>query len=144
LIYLDTSFVVSLYSVDANSAAAAVALQTAKLPLFMSALSETETVNALGLREFRKEISQAEANGSLRDFEEDLHRGTFLLSAFPESAFKRARTLSLQSTARLGLRTAELLHVASALELGSKAFFTFDLRQRKLCSELGLAVNPLP
>jgi predicted nucleic acid-binding protein len=144
LIYLDTSFVVSLYSVDANSAAAVVALQTAKLPLLMSALTETETVNALGLREFRKEISQAEAISSLRDLEEDLRRGAFLCGALPESTFQRARTLSLQSTARLGLRTADLLHVAAALELGSKAFFTFDLRQRKLCSELGLAVNPLP
>ncbi|MGD0478770.1 MAG: type II toxin-antitoxin system VapC family toxin [Terracidiphilus sp.] len=144
MIYLDTSFVVSLYSVDANSAAAAVALQTSESPLLMSSLTETETVNALGLREFRKEISRAEANGSLRDFEEDLRRGAFLRSAFPESVFQRARTLSLQSTARLGLRTADLLHVAVALELGSKALFTFDLRQRKLCSELGLAVNPLP
>jgi predicted nucleic acid-binding protein len=144
LIYLDTSFVVSLYSVDANSAAAAVALQTGLLPLMMSSLTEIETVNALGLREFRKEISKVEANVSLRDFEEDLHRGAFLRSALPESIFQRARSLSLQSTARLGLRTADLIHVAASLEFGSKAFFTFDLRQRKLCAELGLAVNPLP
>jgi predicted nucleic acid-binding protein len=144
LIYLDTSFVVSLYSVDANSAAATAALQSAQLPLIMSSLTETETVNALGLREFRKEISKTEANVSRRDFEEDLRRGAFLRNAFPESAFPRARSLSLQSTARLGLRTADLLHVAAALELGSKAFFTFDLRQRRLCSELDLTVNPLP
>jgi predicted nucleic acid-binding protein len=144
LIYLDTSFVVPLYSSDANSAAAAAALRVTQLPVLMSSLTELETVNALGLREFRKEISQVEAMSSLRDFEEDLRRGAFLRSALPESAFQRARTLSLQSTARLGLRTADLLHVAVALELGSKALFTFDLRQRKLCSELGLAVNPLP
>jgi predicted nucleic acid-binding protein len=144
LIYLDTSFVVSLYSVDANSAPAAVALQAAELPLLMSSLTEIETVNALGLREFRKEISKTEANVSLRDFEEDLRRGAFQRNALPESAFSRARVLSLQSTARLGLRTADLLHVAAALEFSSKALFTFDLRQRKLCSELGLGVNPLP
>jgi hypothetical protein len=144
LIYLDTSFVVSLYSVDANSAAATAALQSAQLPLTMSSLTETETVNALGLREFRKEISKTQANVSLRDFEEDLRRGAFLRSALPETTFSRARALSLQSTARLGLRTADLLHVAVALELGATALFTFDLRQRKLCSELGLAVNPLP
>jgi predicted nucleic acid-binding protein len=144
LIYLDTSFVVSLYSVDANSATATVVLQAALLPLLMSSLTEIETVNALGLREFRKEISKTEANVSLRDFEEDLRRGAFLRSALPESVFQRARSLSLQSTARLGLRTADLLHVAAALELGSTSFFTFDLRQRKLCSELGLPVNSLP
>jgi predicted nucleic acid-binding protein len=144
LIYLDTSFLVSLYSSDANSAAAAAALRVTQLPLLMSPLTELETVNALGLREFRKEISELEANASLRDFEEDLRRGAFLRSALPESAFPRARALSLQSTARLGLRTADLLHVAAALELGATALFTFDLRQHKLCSELGLPVNPLP
>lgn len=144
MIYLDTSFVVSLYSVDANSAAAAVALQAAQSPLLMSSLTEIETVNALGLREFRKEISKTEANVSLRDFEEDLHRGAFLRSALPESAFSRARTLSRQSTARLGLRTADLLHVAAALEFGATALLTFDIRQRKLCFELGLTVNSLP
>lgn len=143
MIYLDTSFVVSLYSADANSAPATAALPAAQLPLLMSSLTEIETVNALGLREFRKEISKTEANVSLRDFEEDLRRGAFLRSALPESAFSRARVLSLQSTARLGLRTADLLHVAAALELGATALFTFDLRQRKLCSELGLALNPL-
>lgn len=144
MIYLDTSFVVSLYSSDANSAAAAAALLVTQPSLLMSSLTELETVNALGLREFRKEISKIEANRSLREFEEDLRRGSFLRSALPESAFQRAHTLSLQSTARLGLRTADLLHVAAALELGATALFTFDLRQRKLCPELCLAVNPLP
>jgi predicted nucleic acid-binding protein len=144
LIYLDTSFVVSLYGIDANSAAAAVALQAARLPLLMSSLTEIETVNALGLREFRREVTKTEASVSLRNFEEDLNRGAFLRIALPESAFPRARTLSLQSTTRLGLRTADLLHVAAALEFGANAFFTFDLRQRKLCSELGLKVNHLP
>jgi len=110
----------------------------------MSSLTELETVNAIGLREFRKEISQLEANRSLREFEEDLRCGNFLSSALPESAFQRARTLSIQSTVRLGLRTADLLHVAAALEFGAAALFTFDLRQRKLCSEVGLTVNALP
>lgn len=143
MIYLDTSFVVSLFTKDANSAAAASALKAAQLPLLMSSLAELETVNSMGLRVFRKEISEFEAAQSLRAFDEDLRRGSFLRSALPESAFARARELSLQSAAQLGVRTPDLLHVAAAIELGSTGLFTFDLQQRKLCSHVGLTLNPL-
>jgi predicted nucleic acid-binding protein len=144
LIYLDTSFVVSLYTTDANSVAAASTVQAAQLDLLMSSLTELETVNAMGLRVFRKEISELEAAQSLRAFDEDLRRGSFLRSTLPESAFALARKLSLQSAARLGVRTADLLHVAIAAELGATGLFTFDLQQRRLCSDLGLTLNPLP
>lgn len=144
MIYLDTSFVASLYSVDASSAAAILAIRAAHSSLLMSSLTELETVNAIGLREFRSEISKLEAIESLRAFEEDLRKDKYVRSALPESAFERVHGLSLQSTARLGLRTADLLHVAAALEFGADSLFTFDLRQRKLCSEVRLTLNPLP
>ncbi len=143
MIYLDTSFVVSLYTKDANSAAAAEILQMARLPLLMSSLTELETTNALGLRVFRREISKLEAAQSLRAFDEDLLRGGFLRNALPESAFERARELSLQTAAQLGVRTPDLLHVAAAIELGASGLFTFDLQQRKLCSNVGLTLNHL-
>ena len=110
----------------------------------MSSLTELETVNAMGLRVFRKEISELEAAQSLRAFDEDLRRGSFQRSTLPESAFALARKLSLQSSAQLGVRTADLLHVAVAAELGATGLFTFDLQQRRLCSDLGLTLNPLP
>jgi predicted nucleic acid-binding protein len=143
LIYLDTSFVVSLYSIDANSASAARAINATHSSLLISSLTELEAVNAIGLRAFRNEISKLEANGSLRAFQADLNSGRYSRSALPESAFARAHGLSLQTTPRLGLRTADLLHLAAALEFGANALFTFDLRQRKLCSEVGLTLNPL-
>jgi predicted nucleic acid-binding protein len=144
LIYLDTSFVISLYTKDSNSVAAARALQATRRPLIMSSLTELETTNALGLRVFRKEISKFEAAQSLRAFDEDLPRGGFLRNAIPESAFQRSRELSLQTTAQMGVRTADLLHVAAAIELGASGLFTFDLQQRKLCSHVGLTPNHLP
>ena len=58
MIYLDTSFLVSLYCPDANSAFAAALLQTVTVPLVITTLCELEAVNALGLRVFRKEVSQ--------------------------------------------------------------------------------------
>jgi predicted nucleic acid-binding protein len=144
LIYLDTSFVVSLYTKDANSLAAAEVLHASRLPLIMSSLTELETTNALGLRVFRKEISKLEAAQSLRAFDEDLLHGRFLRNTLPESAFEQARELSLQTAAQLGVRTPYLLHVAAAIELGANELFSFDLQQRKLCSHVGLTLNPLP
>jgi predicted nucleic acid-binding protein len=144
LIYLDTSFVVSLYTNDANSAAAAEILNTVRVPLLMSSLTELETTNALGLRVFRREISKLEAAQSRRAFDEDLLRGGFMRNTLPESSFERARQLSLQTAAQLGVRTPDLLHVAAAIEFGASGLFTFDLQQRKLCSHVGLTLNHLP
>jgi predicted nucleic acid-binding protein len=49
LIYLDTSLVVSLFCLDANSAAAATLLQTAEEKFLITVLVELEAVNAFGL-----------------------------------------------------------------------------------------------
>src|SRR5229473_1235136 len=48
-------------------------------------------------------------------FERDLHEGLFQLRGLPERVFERAKQLSQQTTANLGTRTADLLHVAAAL-----------------------------
>jgi hypothetical protein len=144
LIYLDTSLVVSLYCLDANSAAAAGALQPIAEPLLITALCELEAVNAFGLRVYRKEITSVQAETSLRNFEKDLRAGVFQLRALPEASFARARKLSRQTTPQLGTRTADLLHVAAALELGANFFFSFDLQQRKAALAAGMKINPLP
>jgi len=53
---------------------------------------------------------------SLSDFEKDMRDGIFLLRPLPEQVFERAGQLSRRTTARLWTRTADLLHVAAALE----------------------------
>ena len=45
--------------------------------------------------------------------------------------------------ARLGTRTADLLHVAAALELGSDWFYSFDRQQRKLAQAAKLNVQSI-
>ncbi len=142
--YADTSFLVSLYSVDANSAAAVQAMRAARGVLLLTTFTELEVVNALELRVFRKEVSPAQARSSLNDFEQDLRSGIFQLKPLPDNVFGRARQLSRRTTPRLGTRTADLLHVAAALELGSDWFYSFDRQQRKLAQAVKLKVNPLP
>ena len=107
----------------------------------MTTLGEIEVVNAFGLRVSRKEISATQAQSSLLDFEKDLRDGIFQLRALSDSIFARARQLSRQSTAKLGTRTADLLHVAAALELGVDCLYCFDHQQRKLAQIVHLKVN---
>jgi predicted nucleic acid-binding protein len=140
-IYFDTSFLISLYSPDVNSTAAADTMQSSKGIRFVSIFGELEVVNALGLRVFRKEVSPTQAQSSLADFEQDLREGIFQLRPLPELVFERARQLSGQTTARLGTRTADLLHVAAALELGADSIYSFDRQQRKLAQAARLKLN---
>jgi predicted nucleic acid-binding protein len=140
-IYADTSFLLSLYSLDGNSAAAAHAMEAFAGERFISILGELEVVNALGLRVFRNEITMAQAQSSLRDFEKDLHDGVFQLRGLPDPVFDRARELSRRTTSKLGTRTADLLHVATALELGVEYLFSFDKRQRGLAKVVRLRLN---
>ncbi|MFZ0288899.1 MAG: type II toxin-antitoxin system VapC family toxin [Candidatus Sulfotelmatobacter sp.] len=140
-VYADTSFLMSLYSPDANSAAAVRTMQGSTLDRFVSTFGELEVVNALGLRVYRKEISAAQAQSSWSDFEKDLRAGIFQLRQLPEQALERARQLSRQTTARLGTRTADLLHVAAALELGVDCLYSFDQQQRKLAQTVHLKLN---
>lgn len=141
MIYLDTSFLVSLYSRDVNSPAAANLLRASGEGWILSTLTELETVNALELRVFRKEISRLDVKASSRNFEEDLRQAIFRLIPLPETAFERARKISRQTTAKVGTRTADLLHVAAALELGAEGFFSFDQKQGKAAQAEGLTVN---
>jgi predicted nucleic acid-binding protein len=140
-IYADPSFLVSLYIPDANSAAALREMQASTGDRLVTPLCELEVINAFGLRVFRKQATPAEANSALINFEKDLREVVFQLRGLPERLFERARQLSQQTTAKLGTRTADLLHVAAALELGADYLYSFDQQQRTLAHAVRLKLN---
>lgn len=141
-VYLDTSFVVSLYSLDVNSSDAASLMAGSPREYMLSAFAELETINALELRVFRKQISAAQAKQSRAQLADDVRSGVLGLRALPESAFERAQELAVQTTARLGTRTADLLHVAAALEMKADYLYSFDQQRRKLAQASRLKVRP--
>ena len=108
---------------------------------FVTILGELELLNAFGLRVFRKEVTEAQAQSSLSDFEKDLRDGLFQLRELPDPVFERARQLSRQTTAKLGTRAVDVLHVAAALELGVDYLYRFDHHERKLAQTVRLKVN---
>ena len=140
-IYADPSFLVSLYIPDSNSAAALRTMGASSGDRFVTVLCELEVVNAFGLRVFRKQASPAECNAALTNFEKDLNERLFQLRGLPERVFERAKQLSQQTTAKSGTRTADLLHVAAALELGADFLYSFDQQQRKLAQSVRLKLN---
>jgi predicted nucleic acid-binding protein len=140
-VYADPSFIVSLYTPDANSTAAARAMQASSEDCFLTTFGELEVVNAMGLRIFRKEVSPAQAQSALIEFEKDLRDGVFQLRELTDPVLGRAQQLSRQTTAKLGTRTADILHVAAALELGVDYLYSFDLHQRKLAQTVRLKLN---
>src|ERR1700730_6911545 len=116
-------------------------MQASKVDRLVSTLGELEVVNALGLRVFRKEVSATQAQSSLNDFEKDLCAGIFQLLLLMDKVFDLAPQLSRQTSPKLGTRTADLLHVATALELAADYLYSFDQQQRKLAQTVRLKLN---
>jgi hypothetical protein len=50
--------------------------------------------------------------------------------------------LTQKHTARSGTRSLDLIHIASALEMGATDFLSFDYRQRDAAQAEGLQVFP--
>lgn len=75
---------------------------------------------------------------------EDLREGVYEFRMIPEPAYARAKALSGDWTPTLGTRTADLLHVAAALELKATAFYSFDAQQARAAQAVGLQVAPAP
>lgn len=144
MIYLDASFVCSLHMRDANTPAALVSIRTIREQLVISSLVEVEAVNVFGLRVFRKEWTYLNMQKAARDLDADIRSGLLILMELPETAYGRAKTLTMIETPAHGVRCADVLHVAAAIELGANALYTFDPRQHKAAKAAGLKVNPLP
>jgi predicted nucleic acid-binding protein len=142
--YADTGFLCSLYCKDANSVDAVRRMERQTLPLPVTWLHALEFRNVLRLRVFRKEITGTQHDASLNAFLSDLAGGN-LSPTDPEAGSLRTESerLSALHTPTLGVRSLDILHVASALVLGLPEFLSFDRRQVQLANAAGLRVPSL-
>ena len=139
--YADTSFLVSLYVLDANSALAAGRMERVRFPIFLTPFGELELINAISLRQFRRELRPSKVSAALSLVRKDLADGILQLKPLAASVFDRAKQMARRRTPQLGTRTLDVLHVASALELRAEEFYTFDRNQEKLAKAEGLVVG---
>jgi predicted nucleic acid-binding protein len=143
-VYVETSFIVSMYAFDIHSAAAQHLIQSTQEEFWLTTFVELEFVNALRQSVHRKQSSQSQVQASLNAFDQDVRAGFLRLKSLPEGVFVRARQLSRETMPLLNFRAADLLHVAAALELGADTFFTFDRQQAKVAEAMKLKINALP
>jgi predicted nucleic acid-binding protein len=139
----DTSIFVSLYIPDQHTAYAEQLL--ASRPIFwMTPLHVAEWVHAVEQHVLRKLITPQQADKLIRLFEEHRRQRLWKEAAVPDRAFEVCAQLARRYAARLGVRTLDTLHVASALELQAEHFWTLDQRQAKLVAACGLRTASLP
>ena len=137
MIYADTSFFVSLYLQDKHSPKAQ--RRMAQHPnLSLTPLHRAEWAHAIAQHVFHRAITTREAEQVRKDFKADQEAGLWMKVALPEMAFETCILLAQRHVPRLGVRTLDTLHVASALELQAEYFWTFDERQAKLALAEGL------
>lgn len=143
-VYPDSGFLCSLYSLDAHTARAQTAMQAQVAPLGFTPLHTLELRNALRLRVFRKESTQAHCASALNNLQNDLASGVYIhLQVTWNEAAMEAERLSAAHTVALGTRSLDILHVGFALAAGAKEFLTFDKRQGELAKAAGLKVPKL-
>ena len=140
-VYADTSFLLSLYYLDAHSAEAERRIQRSSPSLFLTPLTELELANALQLRVFRGEASPAEIRAACRELENDIQSGVFNAVPMPAETYRVAHRMSTKKTSTLGVRTLDILHVACATLLNAERFWTFDARQTQLARAEGLRLR---
>jgi predicted nucleic acid-binding protein len=139
-IYADTSFFVSLFLPDRNTSEVDHRLSS-RPSLWMTPLHVAECTHAIEHHVFRKAITRSEAYRALQRFHEYRAQNLWKEAALPDRAFEVCAELAHRHAARLGVRTLDTLHVASALELKAEHFWTFDTRQAKLALAAGLRLR---
>jgi len=139
-IYVDSSFVVSLYVTDHHSTESRERILSAPR-LWFTPLHQAEWAHALAQHVFRGKLSAAEAQQMNARLDSDKAVGRWLLIEISESAFELCADLGRRHGPKLGVRTLDSLHVACALELRAERFWTFDERQAKLARAEGLKTS---
>jgi predicted nucleic acid-binding protein len=104
----------------------------------MTPLHVAEWTHAIEQHVFRKAISRSEADRLLQRFQEHRAQNLWREAPLPDRAFEVCAELARRHGARLGVRTLDTLHVASAMELKAEHFWTFDDRQAKLAASVRL------
>jgi predicted nucleic acid-binding protein len=141
--YADTGFIVSLYLPETTSQRAIEVARRLAEPLPVTPLILLEFRNALNLAMKRDEINTSQRDAIWRTFETDISDGIFIHAPVSlQEVHRHARQLSDRHTFRIGTRSLDLLHIATAITLGAKGMFTFDERQAKAARAEGLKVKP--
>ena len=144
--YADPSALLKLYVHEPESAAMSVWRRRINGALPITGHGRLEIINGICLAAFRKAMSAEALTDALASFDEDLTEGRYVQAdVLWRATLRKAAEISRTHTPKLGCRTLDALHVATALELGLRSFVTFDRRQQHLARATGLkTITPRP
>jgi predicted nucleic acid-binding protein len=138
-LYADSSFLVSCYLPDLNTAQAGSYLAELDLPLPFTPLRDLEVRNALRLGVFRGVLTAEQMKAAVANLDADLRAKRLVRTTLRWSVvFRLASRLSGRHAVTTGTRSLDILHVAAAKGLRLKEFTSFDARQRALATAAGL------
>ena len=149
--YPDTSFLCALYRTQDNSPQALAYRARMNEPLCVTRLLLWEFRQSVRFQAFRHSKNRNvgyplhEAEKMLSDLNDDLRDG-FVVSVAIDilDILVAGERISKLRTFAGGHRSFDILHVATALELGAKEFLSFDTNQIDLAAAEGLATPLRP
>lgn len=144
--YPDTSFLCALYRTQDNSRQALAYRARLNEPLHVTRLLLWEFRQSVRFQAYRHSHNRQvgyplhEAEKMISDLNEDLQNG-LVISVEVDfiDILVTGERISKSRTFAGGHRSFDILHVATALELGAKEFLTFDANQITLAKAEGLA-----
>lgn len=142
--YWDTSALLKHYTPEPDSLAFE-ALGKALSPIHTSRVTAYEFHSALRRREAEGIIATGEAETCLEKFRDHIVRG--IITIHEESTAMRDKFATVldncfSAVPIVYVRTADAIHIATALAAGETDFVTADVRQRKAAEVCGLTVHP--
>ena len=139
----DSSLIVALYLNEADSARADAACASVAPPIRLTDWHRVEIANAFQRAVKNTRITAEQATQLWQDFSDDVATGRFEITQVAHTAvLARTLTLTQKHTATTGTRSLDLIHIASALEIGATDFLSFDSRQRQTATAEGFNVLP--
>jgi predicted nucleic acid-binding protein len=140
--YADSSFLVSIYSIEPESQRALNWMARSDETLFFTPFHRHELRTAIRQKVFRSEATAQERSDAFRNIDSDLEEGILVHTQVPWlDAFRESDAIGALHGEALGLRSLDLLHVGIAMALKAKLFITFDLAQREIAQRAGMKVT---
>jgi predicted nucleic acid-binding protein len=141
--YFDTSALAAVYVTEVHSPVARRALRRHG-PIPFTSLHRLELRNALELLVGRRLLTGAERDALAAHIQDDRQAGRLVdVSIEWDGVFGRATEWSANHTHRYLTRSLDLLHVASAVEVGCRRFVSGDRRQLTLARRLKLRTTDI-
>jgi predicted nucleic acid-binding protein len=137
--YADTSFLCALYRKQDNSERAMAENERLGEPLQVTRLLIWEFRQSARFQAFRFSNDRSvgyplrEAEKMISDLQEDIDKGLVVtMDCDLPAVLTHAERISRNRTPSGGHRSLDLLHVATAVELGVREFLSFDANQNRL------------